>query len=134
MQEHEMAERNVKQERILEEKRKNERRMELQSIKHYKKRVKELKQGFPEPKTPPKLTEKELEEQKLALIRKEDEKNDPNFNPSSGSPTSISPPSRKPMNKTFEEIQKSNEKVVQFKLAHLEHKLSMGHQNYKDHL
>jgi hypothetical protein len=29
MQEHEMAERNVKQERILEEKRKNERRMEL---------------------------------------------------------------------------------------------------------
>ena len=65
MQEHEIMERNVKKERILEEKRKNDKRMEILSIKQYKKRVKELKQGFPEPKTPPKLTEKEIQEQKL---------------------------------------------------------------------
>ena len=105
MQQHEINERNFKMERILEEKRKNERRMEIQSIKHYRKRVKELKQGFPDPKTPPKLTEKEKFEKKLEEERKEEEalKNPPEI--SHRSPQTISPPTRKRVNKTFEEIQ-----------------------------
>ena len=73
MQQHEIMERNFKMERILEEKRVKEKRMELQSIKHYRKRVKELKQGFPDPKTPPKLTEQEKFAKKLEEERQEEE-------------------------------------------------------------
>jgi len=34
-------------------------------MKDYRKRIKERKQGFPEPKTPPKLTKEEEEKKKV---------------------------------------------------------------------
>ena len=41
-------------------------------MKDYKKWIKELKQGFPDPKTPPRLTEEEVQKQKIDKLKLEE--------------------------------------------------------------
>lgn len=97
--------------------------MELKSIKDYRKHIKEIKQGFREPKTPPKLTEKQKQDLKMEQLKKDDEearrklKEESDPSPKE-EPLVVDSPGiyirKKP--KTSEELAAHNERVVQHKL------------------
>ena len=57
---------------ILNKKFTEQKQRERKAMRDYKRHIKEIRQGFPEPKTPPKMTEKEIQDLKIKeMIAKE---------------------------------------------------------------